>query len=395
MKMDLLRENIEKHLHEICLFPSRHAGSPGAAATADYMERTFRGCGYTEVAREPFAVTGWRFGSMVFCDLDNGCQAVPGALPCFFSRSADVTDVPLWLAEPELRELEKTDVEGRLCIVEFFSEAGDIRGRNEIAEDLDRLGAAAAVFISDPVYHTARAASSKIQRSPNLKKLGTAVVAEEGAYYLACRRTHRFRLFLDADTFPHQAHNVVAVRPGTGAKRAIFGAHLDAAPLSPGASDNASGVACVLETARLLKDRMPEWTFEFAAFDAEEYCINGDLPGGSSAYIAAHKDRNWNFFMNFDSVGVFFGKEFVHVGRPELLMEFDSIYPKAPFKNGGDDRAFDSIGVPSLWFNTHEKFMDFHTPADSLETLDLQRIARCVEEGVRLTEVLRNIGDRA
>ena len=40
--MERLRKNIEKHLHEICLFPSRHVGSPGAAATADYIEKTFR-----------------------------------------------------------------------------------------------------------------------------------------------------------------------------------------------------------------------------------------------------------------------------------------------------------------------------------------------------------------
>jgi Iap family predicted aminopeptidase len=190
-----------------------------------------------------------------------------------------------------LSDLGKMNVRGRLCIVEFFSGAGDIRGRNEIAEELDRLGASGAVFFSDPTYHTPCAASTKIQRSPNLRTLGTAAVAEEGAYYLAQNRKHRFKLFIDADTFPHQSHNVVAIRPGTGAKRAVFGSHLDAAPLTQGASDNASGVACMLEMARLLKDKLPEWTFEFAAFDAEEYCIDGDLPGGSGAYVKAHQDQ--------------------------------------------------------------------------------------------------------
>ena len=32
--------------------------------------------------------------------------------------------------------------------------------------------------------------------------------------------------------------------------------------------------------------------------------------------------------------------------------------------------------------------MDFHTPLDTLETLDPGKIVRCVEEGVRLTEVI-------
>ena len=386
--MELLRQNIEKHLHKICLFPSRHVGSPGAAAAADYIEKSFRSYGYTNVTQEPFATTGWRFGSMLFFDLDNGCKMVPGAVPCFFSRSTEVTDVPLWLGDAELSDLGKMNVRGRLCIVEFFSGAGDIRGRNEIAEELDRLGASGAVFFSDPTYHTPCAASTKIQRSPNLRTLGTAAVAEEGAYYLAQNRKHRFKLFIDADTFPHQSHNVVAIRPGTGAKRAVFGSHLDAAPLTQGASDNASGVACVLEMARLLKDKLPEWTVEFAAFDAEEYCIDGDLPGGSGAYVKAHQDRKWEYFMNFDSLGIYFGKDFVHVGREELLPDFESIYPKAPLKYGGDDRSFDSAGVPTLWFNTHEKFMDFHTAMDTMETLDLEKIVQCVKEGCRLTEIL-------
>jgi len=383
-----LRENIESHLHALTLFPSRHVGSPGAAAAADYIESTFRKYGYPQAAQEPFPATGWRFGSMVFADLDDGCRAVPGALPCFFSRGADVTGVPLWLAGKDLDRLAETDVAGKLCIVEFFSGAADIRGRNGIAEELDRLGAAAAVFISDPAYHTTCAASTKIQRSPNLKTLGTAVVGEEGAYFLARNRKHRFRLFIDAETFPHTAHNVAAVRPGTGEGRVVFGAHLDAAPLTQGASDDASGVACVLELARLLKDELPAWTFEFAAFDAEEYCINGDLPGGSCAYVRAHPGREWRFFMNFDSLGIYFGEDVLHVGRPEGLPDFDCIYPELPFKNGGDDRSFDRAGVPSLWFNTHARFKDFHTPLDTVGTLDPERLVLCVGESLRVLRQL-------
>ena len=281
--MEKLCANIENHLHQLCLMPSRHVGSPGVAAAADYIEKTFRSYGYTQVTQEPFPTTGWRFGSMLFVDLDEGCHAVPGALPCFFSRSADVTGVPVWLTEADLKELKSEEVKDRLCIVEFFSDGADIRGRNGIAEDLDRAGAAAAVFISDSAYHTTCAPSTKIQRSPLLKQLGTAVVSEEGAYYLARNRKHRFKLLIDADTFPCTSHNVAAIRPGTGTKRAVFGAHHDAAPIGHGASDNASGVTCVLELSRLLKNELPEWTFEFVSFDAEEYCIHDALPGGSEA----------------------------------------------------------------------------------------------------------------
>ena len=55
--MEKLYTNIEKHLHEICLFPSRHVGSPGVAAAADYIEKTFRSYGYTETGKEEFDTT--------------------------------------------------------------------------------------------------------------------------------------------------------------------------------------------------------------------------------------------------------------------------------------------------------------------------------------------------
>ena len=378
---------LEKHLQEICLVPSRHVGSPGLAAAADYIENSLKGMGYT-VDREPFETTGWRFGFMQLWDLDNACCEVPGALPCFFSQSCNVTGVPVWLNDEALKHLTSEMVKDKLCIVEFFSEAADIRGRNGVAEELDRLGAAGAIFISDASYHTTCAASTKIQRSPDLKTLGTAVVSESGAYYLARNRHHRYKLLIDADTFPNTSYNVVAVRQGTGSKRAVIGAHYDAAPLGHAACDNASGVACVLELARIFKDKLPEWTLEFAFFDAEEYCKEGIMPTGSNSFVQAHKDRKWEFFMNFDSVGMAWSEDALHVGRKEDLPEFVSCYQILPMKNAGDDRSFDCAGVPTLWFNSHEKYRDFHTPLDSIATMDFNSMARFVEDGASVLEQL-------
>ena len=382
--MDQLEKNIRKHLETICLVPSRHVGSPGVLKTADYIEKVFRDYGFADVSREPFPTTGWRFGSMLFEDLDNGAVPVPTALPCFFSRSAEVSGDPVWLTEDSVAGLTREQVEGKLCIAEYFSEAGAIQGRNGLAELLDRLGAAAAVFISDSAYHTTVAASSKIQRSPNLRNLGAAAVAEEGAYYLARNRNHRYHFAIDADTFPATSYNIVATRPGTGSKRAVFGAHYDAAPLTQAAVDNASGVAALLELARLMKDDLPEWTLEFVALDAEEYCITPGYPAGSEAYTIAHPDRKWEYFMNFDGVGSYFSDSVLHIGQPEKLPKIKSCYEILPIKNGGDDRSFDRIGVPTLWFNVHPRFKDFHTPADTLGTLGIELFPACIRDALQV-----------
>ncbi len=50
----------------------------------------------------------------------------------------------------------------------------------------------------------------------------------------------------------------------------VIGAHYDSPPGSPGADDNASGTAAVLELARLFRDRKPARTIRFVTFVNEE-----------------------------------------------------------------------------------------------------------------------------
>ncbi len=66
--------------------------------------------------------------------------------------------------------------------------------------------------------------------------------------------------------------NVIGTRQGSdpGAGTVIVGAHYDTAGPLPGADDNASSVAALLELARTLPERRPRRTQVFAAFSTEE-----------------------------------------------------------------------------------------------------------------------------
>ncbi|MBI3316864.1 MAG: M20/M25/M40 family metallo-hydrolase [Candidatus Omnitrophica bacterium] len=55
----------------------------------------------------------------------------------------------------------------------------------------------------------------------------------------------------------------------------IIGAHFDAVPGSPGADDNASGVAVMLEASRILSQQTPKIPVRFIAFHLEEYGMLG------------------------------------------------------------------------------------------------------------------------
>ncbi len=81
--------------------------------------------------------------------------------------------------------------------------------------------------------------------------------------------------------------NIFAERPGTNktAKTILVGAHYDTVASSPGADDNASGVAVMLEVARLLGSRPTTRTLQLAFFDQEEAGLLG-----SKAFVT-HKAR--------------------------------------------------------------------------------------------------------
>ena len=61
-----------------------------------------------------------------------------------------------------------------------------------------------------------------------------------------------------------------AARGPAGAPRAVVIAHIDSKSGTPGALDNATGVAAMLEVARLLADVTLRDTVQFVAFSGEE-----------------------------------------------------------------------------------------------------------------------------
>lgn len=71
--------------------------------------------------------------------------------------------------------------------------------------------------------------------------------------------------------------NILAERPGSdpAAEKILLAAHYDSVQQSPGADDNATGVATVLETARLLANSTAPRTLQLALFDLEEAGLLG------------------------------------------------------------------------------------------------------------------------
>jgi hypothetical protein len=93
-------------------------------------------------------------------------------------------------------------------------------------------------------------------------------------------------------------HNVVGVHAGVTRPDDIYlvGAHYDSVN-NPGADDNASGVAAVMELARVMTQYQFDATLVFVAFDREEQGLHG-----AYAYTAAHDTSKIRGMLSLDMI---------------------------------------------------------------------------------------------
>lgn len=215
--------------------------------------------------------------------------------------------------------------------------------------------------------------------------------------------------------------NIWVDLPGTEAPQEVLllGAHLDAVRGSPGADDDGTGVAAILELARVLKDQPRARTLRLMLFNLEEVGLVG-----SRQYVAAGLDRDEETIVGMASLdmlgyfsdepgsqkspiraieGVFepptvgdfiamggilrhreFSRELAGLmvaGAPELKVLAADFLPFAPPDMLRSDHApFLAAGMPAVIISDTANFRSehYHTATDTAATLDEERFALVV-----------------
>ena len=215
------------------------------------------------------------------------------------------------------------------------------------------------------------------------------------------------------------------LRPARAAFRSsrpplIIAAHYDTIQDTPGADDNASGLAVMLEAARSLREASLAYEVRFIAMCLEEQDLLGSL-----AYAASLRESNEEIAgaivlecvgytsdrigsqtappgmpVTIPSVGDFLGivanttsaglaKSFEQAANREVaeLKTVSLVVPakgeQLPDARRSDHAAFWHYGYPALMLTDTANFRNphYHRPTDTFETLDLtfmQRVARAV-----------------
>lgn len=187
-----------------------------------------------------------------------------------------------------------------------------------------------------------------------------------------------------------RSRNVIAWWPDNGASaRAgiVIGAHIDTVPGAPGANDNASGVAVMLELARLAAGKRQTRWLRFVAFGAEERGPDGRHHLGSQAYVARLGERARARLAGMASIDMIADGRPLLVGTsgmgPETLAKrlYDTFVKAGiateyrTFCDCSDNGPFERAGVPAalVWSGPEP---DYHSPADTIANLKATHLGR-------------------
>ena len=105
----------------------------------------------------------------------------------------------------------------------------------------------------------------------------------------------------------------------------VVGAHYDSVRGSPGANDNGTGVAAVLELARLVKDEQMNRTVRFVAFANEEPPFFYSKEMGSQVYAARSREREERIvaMLSLETIGYYSDTP----GSQQYPLPFKLFYP--------------------------------------------------------------------
>ncbi len=341
----------------------RVAGSPGEHAAAAYIASQFRINGY-DVELMSFNYSGDRFqaGTIVVGSTTYEAQALDG------SAAGVVSGDAVFVGLADAAGIANQAIGGKVAVAD--------RGSLTFAEKYERVKAAGAVALII-LNNVPGQLNGRSREGGTIPVLG---ISGEDAAIIRAAALAGQRFTVTAPANNHTAATNIIARPPAGAACSILvGAHYDTVPDAPGANDNASGVANLLEIARAAATTGPASGLCFAAWSAEESGLFG-----SSAFVEEAKSVNAlpGLYINLDVTGI--GTSIEIIGESEAAARALAIAGQQsvaarriqlPPNTGSDHMSFEAAGVPVVYLSSGE-FATIHSPQDVASDIDIAELDR-------------------
>ncbi|MDY0093040.1 MAG: M28 family peptidase [Candidatus Vecturithrix sp.] len=384
----VLAATIHDYIQKLCVhIPNRHVGSPGNMKATDFFANTIAAFGFETTSPE-FSCIDWEYGDVQLQVGEDQFQAFisPYSLSCHCT--APLVEVST------LAELEQIDAAGKILLVhgELAKEQGIPKNYPfEIPVTYPGLlrrfeAKAPAAIIAATSKNPALAGSVypfPLIEDGDFDLPSVYMTDVEGERLCQYCGTH-ITLHFDSQRIPARGCNVIARKGSHTDAKLVFCAHIDAKKNTPGALDNASGVAVLLALAELLSDYSGP-TVEIVALNGEDYYA----ASGQALYLATNKTvfDQIQLAINLDGAGYYDGKtSYSLYGCPQPLADHirQTLIPYSELYEGeawyqSDHMIFAVNQRPALAI-TSEKFVQLcteitHTEKDRPELVDCRKLA--------------------
>ena len=393
MRRATLARRITAHLDTLCnRIGNRSTGSPGNRQATAYVRDMLASYGL-KVAYPRFRCIDWKGGAVQLCAGERAFAAYAGPYALPFDGRAPLAEAST------LAVLRRKTLDGRILLLhgELAAEPLIPKGfvfynpaeHQKLIRVLEEKQPAAILAATGKRPELVGALYPFPVFEDGDFDIPNAYMKDTDGAKLLAYVGRPVRLAFSARRIPATGHNVIATRRGSGRGRIVLTAHVDARKGTPGALDNASGVATLLAVGELLGarggDRADQPTVEIAILNGEDYYA---VPG-QMHYLKADAGR-WGAMrlaINLDDVGYRVGKtaysfyrcsESLQRACSNVLAAYPGLTPGPPWVQG-DHSMFVQQGVPALAFTAQKQTYlmrrVIHTERDRPELVDPHRLA--------------------
>jgi aminopeptidase YwaD len=289
------------------------------------------------------------------------------------------------------------DVRGKIAFVQRGSVSFAIKAQNAV-----NAGAIGVLMYNNAPGNVNPTLGEYVSPIPYI-----SISLEDGQEILGAMTNSDVTVTIKAELMT-ESQNIIATRKPQKANAGIvyITAHYDSVPHAPGANDNASGTAMMIEFARILRSYPIDKEIRFIACGAEEIGLDG------SYYYVEHLSQDElsksiaNF--NMDMIATSYGPCNVLYadttnGQPNLVteaavasgMRLGNNILAVGTGSSSDHRYFGEIGIPAacfIWGDENGNLEPwYHQPEDTIKiNISLDRLQRAGEMiGAALYDVIR------
>lgn len=352
----------------------RPSGSESERRGAELMAGLMSDYGL-DVSMSEFSYDGWERGPTRVTFSAKGAQREIPAYPLGYCPPADVHAEVVDVGTGSEAEFAAANVRGRIALVSSATApSAPALHRSRKYELASGAGAAGFAFYLD------RPGGLTVMGSARLDATGCGPIPGVGLAYedaMAIRRAGRpmMRIVSESRGIDAVSRNTIGSRQGELEEEIVVCGHIDSW-FSPGAVDNGSGVASVVELARLLAPYELRRGVRFIAFGSEELGILG-----SKAYVDSDPDlAAVRLVMNLDCPAIRDGRLTIITNENEELNAFFASLANALNLDVGldperayysDHAHFRERGIPSAQFISRSGRFGFgHTAYDTLDKIE-------------------------